>query len=76
MFSRNKRQLDRIEEKIDKMAVTIPQLQADLATLQNSVNQIVAALQSAQSPDMTSEDTSVNNMNAQIQAALNPPAST
>jgi outer membrane murein-binding lipoprotein Lpp len=75
MFTHNKRQLDRIEGKVDQMAVALPQLQADLATLQNSVNQIVAALQAAQSPDVTAEDTSVNNMNSQIQAALVPPAS-
>jgi outer membrane murein-binding lipoprotein Lpp len=75
MFTQNKRQLDRIEEKVDRMAVALPQLQADLSTLQSSVNQIIAALQAAQSPDVTAEDTSVNNMNSQIQAALVPPAS-
>jgi hypothetical protein len=53
----------------------------DVATLVSLVNQLVAALKSAQAPDdLTAEDASVNASDASVQAAiaaaqaaLNPP---
>jgi hypothetical protein len=66
-------------------AVFDPDLQkqvTDVATLVSLVNQLVAALQTAQAPDdLTSEDASVKASDASVQAAitaaqaaLNPPA--